>query len=511
LWGDFLNWDDDAYLYENPAVISSQGWREMAHNWTRDANVYPVVLASFRFEYQLWGLDPSGYRAVNLVLHGVVSLLVFGLFRRMGVPVPLAWWAALLFAVHPFQVATVAWVSERKSLLGCFFLLLALIAALTSSRPGFVRRREEGTDQTGGMEEEAFHRSRFLAALSFPLAILAYLSKSSLVVFPLLLAATFWTSSRLSAGEDTVDSPSRIRWGWIETILVAAHLLLAAVFGWIYSGREIGPELPFSDRLSLVPQTLSHYLLKYLVPINLGGIDPTLGPGWRAWQVWVSISLLTILGALMFRYRTRLGPVTVWGAFWFLIAIGPSLGMLRFGYQRHSFTSDHLAYLAVVGLTVPFVSVVDRFTPAKPYLRNGFLGGVVAIWMGLSFLNTFHWLNPESFWSWTLKKNPQSWVAHLNYATYLDTQGETEEAVEHYRRSVEIAPSDPVGWINYGRILIKEGDYAAAKVALEKARDLNPDYPQIDSLLSEAWRRARDSTDSGPSTEHNGLIAPETP
>jgi len=457
----FLNWDDDLYLTENPDVTSPDGWSHVLSRFASDANVYPTVFASFRWEHFLWGFHPMGYHAVNVLLHGLVTVLLFFLLVRLGVAERMAWWSGLLFAVHPMQVATVAWVSERKSLLGVAFLLAAWLAYLYPALDSRFR----------GNDGKLF--PRLVAWSSLPLAALSYLSKSSLVVFPVLLLVT-----DLSMGK---RSRRPLLW-WF-------HLGVSVALAWVYSAREVGNELGFLERLSVVPKAFFHYLATWAFPLHLGGIYPLWKSGpIGAGGVGLALGLLALLLAVV-AFRESIGRVEWLGLLFFVVPIAPSLGLIAFGYQKHSMVSDHFAYLAISGLSLLLVSVLGRATRKSIMPFTVACTCLALAWGALSWRQCGFWKSSEVFWRRTLVLNPESWAAHQNYATWLDSQGKTEEALHHYERSVEIDPEEPIGWINLGRALIRAGLLDGAEESLERALRLNPYYAETYSFLAEVHGR----------------------
>ncbi|MCA9414294.1 MAG: tetratricopeptide repeat protein, partial [Candidatus Omnitrophica bacterium] len=447
LKAEYLNWDDDIYFTANPDIESAHGWSSQFARFTTDANVYPIVFGSFKIENALVGKNARVSHAINLVLHGLVSVSAFFLLCRWVPDWRIAFWASLLFAVHPLQVSTVAWVAERKSLLGSLFFLWALIAADS--------------------------KKAWIVWGSLLLAGLGYLCKSPLVVFPAILVVA---DLFLRPGQGR-------RWA-----LWGAHAGLATVFAWVYSGREVSQSLSLGQRLELVPASLGHYLEKWVCPIQM----LTIYPKWDLTGAPVEmIGWIPIVGVvlLMVLFRKRIDPLEWFGVLLFAITLAPALGFVSFGYQKHSFVSDHFMYLPLLGLAIVLSFLMTRISIGRGFLFPAICLFLVLMWALVSWRQCGVWRNPVAFWQSVLHADETSWVAHENLATYLDGEGELEEAAHHYRRAVEIDPEEPIGWINLGRNQILRGEYEEAVHSLARAIDLNVYYVEAHLFRAEAFLR----------------------
>ena len=167
LRGGFI-WDDDAYVTNNPLLTAPDGLRRIWFSFYTQSQYFPLVYTTFRFEYGLWGLHPPGYHIVNVLLHSANALLVWLVLRRLALPG--AWLAAAIFALHPVQVETVAWITELKNTESTFFCLLALLA---------------------WMKFAGTHSWRFYA-LTFLLYALALFSKTTACTLPAAMLLVLW-------------------------------------------------------------------------------------------------------------------------------------------------------------------------------------------------------------------------------------------------------------------------------------------------------------------------------
>src|SRR5580765_2325704 len=138
-WRAGFVWDDDAYVTQNPLLTAPDGLKRIWLSQDSPSQYFPLVYTTFRIERSLWGLNPAGYHWVNILIHAVNGLIAWRLLRRLAIPG--AWLAAALFALHPVQVESVAWITERKNVLSLFFFLLALLAWVEFARPERARGR----------------------------------------------------------------------------------------------------------------------------------------------------------------------------------------------------------------------------------------------------------------------------------------------------------------------------------------------------------------------------------
>lgn len=450
LRADYLNWDDDFYFTANPAVHIPGGWKEALLRFDEDAHQYPVVLFSFILEHRFFGFDPRVSHGVNLILHGAVAATAFLLLSRWVSDWRIAFWAVLFFSVHPLQTSTVAWVAERKSFLGSIFFLVALGVGVS-------------------------RKPRWLPWLSLPIAALAYLCKSPLIVFPAVL---------LAAGFLREDRPRDSAW-WMRFGL---HSLFALLFALIYAGREVSQLLSPLERAELIPRTLAHYLSKWASPTGLAPVYPqwefvgwpTVAGGWLA---------IAVVAFLLFLLRKRIDRIEWWAGVFFLATLSPALGFVSFGYQRHSFVSDHFAYLPLLGLSLLLASAITRVSLGRSFLLPFILAGITVLWGTASWMECAKWRNSEAFWGAVLRADPKSWTAHTNLAAHLEREGRLDEARAHQVQAVETDPEEPIGWINLGRGLILSGEYEKAVRVLARAIDLNVYYVEAHLLRAEAYLR----------------------
>ena len=324
--GDVL-WDDDQYVSENPLLFASDGlWRIWARP-SESPQYYPLVFSSFWLEAHLWGLSTFGLHLVNVLLHALNAILLWFVLRRLRVPG--AWLAGAMFALHPVQVESVAWITERKNVLSGVFFLLSVAA--------YVRFADER------------RRPLYVAALLCFLC--ALLSKTATCFLPVvLLLLQWWKRTRLGRRE-ALDL--------LPFFCVGLLLGLATIHFEKHDVGAVGDEwaLSWVERGLLANRALWFYVGKLLWPANLAfnyprwEIDAT-----TLWQ-YIFPGLTIAAVALGWRFRKRIGKAPAVALGCFVAGIAPVLGFFDVYYFRYSYVADHFLYHASMGL-IPLVAAV---------------------------------------------------------------------------------------------------------------------------------------------------------
>lgn len=439
---DFINWDDNRLILENKAVTSTGG---IATIWSslelpRGFPNYPLTMSMYWLEHQLWGLHPAGYHAINIVLHVINAVLVLALLRRIGLGELPATLAAALFAAHPMQVESVAWVSERKNVLFTMFSLVTMLAYLKYIGAG--------------------HRRAWWAALLAFVA--ALLSKTAAVTVPCTLLATVWLKRERMTTRDVVN--------------LVPFFALALVAGALTTGVEAPPRtfLSFSERPLLAVNTLSFYLARLVFPLVVVPVHPKWN--FEAGGVFLiaPIALIIVLG-LLFRYRRTLPKLAWWGIAHFLVSLGPFLGLISFGYHETSYVADRYVYFASFGLFAPvaagIVHLLSRFQRNTVLMTSG---GYVAVMALVTLFYVPVWKDSRTLWTYTLKHNPNCASAHNNLAAVLEADGEVELAMAHYRYVMEIDPHHAAAPANYAAALARLGDLDGAERYYMRSLSIGP-------------------------------------
>ena len=312
-WHGGFIWDDESHVVHNRLLVEPDGLKRIWFS-LEAPQYYPLVFTTFRLERALWGLNPAGYHVVNLLLHSASALLLWQLLRRLRVPG--AWLAAAVFALHPVNVESVAWITERKNTLSMFFFLLSLL---------WYGRSDRQTSAAEGQNSETANTrpSTLNPKLCYGLSLLAYVlalfSKTAVAPLPLVLLLMAWWKRRRVTGRDV--------WRTVPFITAALVLIPLTVVFEHQAGAEIVRSDSFWARLAGAGWAVWFYLFKAVLPVNLSFIYPR----WRidpANLLSYVPGLLVALGFVVcWRFRRRWGKaLSVWpGLFCGDAAAGPGL------------------------------------------------------------------------------------------------------------------------------------------------------------------------------------------
>ncbi len=418
LSGEFL-WDDRLYVTDNPLIKAGDGLRRF---WltTEFTDYYALSNTSFWLEWRLWGANPVGYHATNLLLHALNALLLWRVLGRLGVPG--AWLAGLMFALHPVNVMSVAWISERKNLLSLLFVALAVLA--------YLRWNEE--------------RAPRWYAVALGCFALALLSKTSVVMVPVVLALlVWWRRGNLTWRDVGALAP-----------FCALSLVMGLVTMWFESQHGIRDAVVrpegWAARLAGTGWAVWFYVSKVLLPVNLMAIYPRWQISAGSLVAWVPLlALVTLVVAL----RNRRGLLVALGGFVGLLV--PVLGFFDIGFMAYSFVADHWVYPAVIAVIAVGCAMLQRWA---------WLAVLVVGALGVGTWRQAHvWRDDETLWCDTLAKNPAAWMAHNNLGNALLARGEVDAAVRAYDETLRLQPDYANAHYNLGIVLYQHGRFAEAE------------------------------------------------
>ncbi len=456
-------WDDEAYV-QNFRLRDAEGLGRIWFDLGSIPQYYPLVHTTYWLERRLWGDLPAGYHLVNVLLHGLAAVLVYRILT--GLRVPGAWLAAAVFALHPIQVESVAWITERKNVLSGVFYLLAMLAyfrfaRLDESRPTENRGRWYG-----------------VSLLAFVCAMLSKTVTSTLP--PALLLITWWKRGKIM---------------WRDVLTILPFLVIGAPLGILSAWMEKnnvgakGPQWDFSllDRFLIAGRALWFYPAKLLSPSKLTFIYPR----WEidstaAWQYVYPAAAIGVLVALwLARHRLGRGPLV--GVLFYAGTLVPALGFFDVYPMRYSFVADHFQYLAGLGLVAVLAGFVGhRLASMEAEKRNtlGILVGIVLCVLGaLTWMQCFVYLNLETLWKDTVRKNPGSYLAQNNLGEiYLDNK-ELELALPHFEAALKAKPDHASTHNNLGNIYQLQGKFEEAERKYRQAIKYNPDHPMVRNNL----------------------------
>ncbi|EMI27091.1 tetratricopeptide repeat protein [Rhodopirellula europaea] len=463
--GGFI-WDDDDYVTENPTLHTVGGLIAIWTDPSATPQYYPIVHSSFWIENHLWGLNPMGYHLVNVIIHCTSALLLWRVLSRFSVPG--AYVAALLFAVHPMHVESVAWITERKNVLSGLFTLLTFLCWL---------RYWDFTQPESS--DESTPRNRRWYALALLCFIAALLSKTVASTLPAaLIVMIWWKRGTVRLRDFIVLAPFFV-------IGIGMGLLTVWLEKFQVGASGIDWELSPWQRVLIAGRALWFYAGKLVWPTELIFTYPRWEIDVTSWtQNAFPIAAVAVMVTL-FLMRHRLGRGPIAAVCLYAGTLFPALGFFDVYPMRFSFVADHFAYMASVPLIALIVGVVATWLQSKEqddeeeyglgrYLPKLMVAGAALLLATVAFSQATIYSGLEVLWRDTLEKNPNSFMAHNNLGALLNRRGDYLEAETHLRRSLEIKPNFADSVINLAQARQNLGDLEEALSLYNRATELNP-------------------------------------
>jgi protein O-mannosyl-transferase len=463
-WAGYF-WDDEMLLTNNPCIVGPLGLKEI---WTTSAaDVCPLTLTTFWLEHAMWGLAPAPYHIVDVLLHASCAVLLGLVLRSLRVPG--AWFGAALWALHPVEVESVAWITEMKNTESGLFFLLSILFFLK-----WIQARDLDKQPSAGRH--------YILTLIF--AALAMACKSSTVILPGVLGlCAWWTEGR---------------WNWRTFARVAPIFFMsfaASILSiWTQHLQLVKDNDPqwvrtWPERLVAAGDAVWFYLGKLLWP------QPSLiYPRWEIDAMeWISyLPLLAVIFALFILWikRESWSRPYFFAFAYFLVALFPVLGLVDNPIFRYSLVFDHFQYLASMGplalAGAGMVLGVDSVLSRRFWVQAALGAGVLMTLGALSCQRAWIYQNQDRLWTDILSKNPTCWVAYNNLGNALLQKGDLNEARIEFQKTLEINPNYADAHYNLGVTLLQMGQMDEAMVEWQKALEINPDMADGQADLGNA-------------------------
>lgn len=458
-WNGTPIWDDDAHLTK-PELRSLEG---LGRIWTQPGatqQYYPLVHTLFWVEHQLWGDWPAGYHLLNILLHCASALLLVRILRWLEIPG--AWLAAAIFLLHPIQTESVAWISELKNMLSGVFYFGAILVYLK------------------------FDRSRNLASYAAALALflLGLMSKTVIATLPAAILIIFWWKrGKLSWRRDLLPlipffllgTAAGLFTAWVERSLIGAE------------GSDFNYSI--TERVLIAGRVFWFYLGKLIWPFELIFVYPRWEVSAVVWWQYLypaaALLLLAVLAWLSRRWRAPLAALL-----FYILTLFPVLGFLNVYTFRYSLVADHFQYLANLGIIVPVAAGISLLLQRTQHWRRP-IGYTVCL-VFLALLSVLTWSQSamyrdiETLWRTTIERNPKAWMAHNNLGSALLQKGQVDDAIVHFRKSVEIKADHADAQANLASALLQKGELDEAVAQYYKALDIKPDNALVHYDLANA-------------------------
>ncbi|MFN8094673.1 MAG: tetratricopeptide repeat protein [Vicinamibacteria bacterium] len=484
LRGGFI-WDDKPLLSDSALVRAPDGLRRF---WlTAEAPDYwPLTSTTFWLEWRLWGMDPTGYHVTNVALHAACALLAWALLARLGVPG--AYLGALLFAVHPVNVESVAWIAQRKNLVALVFFLPSVLLYLSSDERGRARPGAGGD-------------ARYWASLG--LFVLAMLGKGSVATLPaILLLLIWWRRGALSPRDLARVVPFGV---------AACGLVLVNVW---FQTHGTGPlrDVGWLDRLLGAGAVVWFYLSKALLPVGLSFVYPQWSvsaarPAW--WIPGLAAALATVV-----LWRMRAGRARPFFVAWvfYLLALVPVMGLTDVYFMKYSLVADHYQHVALLGATALVaagaITLHGRLAGAARRGAVAVAALAVAALTLASARQSAAYRDEETLWRAASAANPDAWLAHYNLAVDLAGRDRRAEAMGHLEAALRAKPDYAEAHNNLALLLSAGGRDAEALEHAQIAVRLRPDMPEARVSLGILLAKGGRPADALPHLEEAVRIRP---
>ena len=454
--GGFI-WDDDMLITDNQMVKATDG---LYRAWLMEGpDYYPLTRMLRWLEWRLWSNCATGYHVVNVLLHSVNAVLIWILLRRLKISG--AWLVGLIFAVHPVNVAAVAWASEQKTTLSMLFYALAILV--------YLRFVEEGR-----------WRWYYLSLATF---LLALLSKIAVVMLPaVLLGCVWWLRGSLR---------------WRDFLHTGPFFVCSLVLGLVCTRVMGGSAAPIHGPLSRIV-TAGYvpwfYLYKALLPIDLSMIYPRWDINPSRLVSYLPGILLVGCFTLFWWKRKTWGRPLLFGAGYVVVTLVPVLGFFDQGFYAFSLVADHWQYYSIVGVIALAVgaggAICRRIGEQRQYFAVAAGLAVLMAFGASTWTRARVYETNETLWRDTLAKNPHSWLAHNNLGVMLRRAGKLPEAIWHFEQALQAKPDYARAHCNLAAALCLTGELREAIRHGEAALRVDPDFAEAHNNLGLALSQA---------------------
>ena len=534
---EFVNYDDDVYVYENPEVARGLTFKGIlwAFSHVHSCNWHPLTWISHMLDCQIYGLNAGGHHLTSILLHTATAVLLFLVLRRMSASLWRSAFVAAVFAVHPLRVESVAWVAERKDVLSGLFFMLTIGAYVryVQKQPRVEGRESRApVPALGPLARRRGAETARLWTLDYYLVLLFFalglMSKPMLVTLPfVLLLLDYWPLGRFSSfkfQDSSSELPSTLNSQLLTLLLEKLPLFgLAVASGMVTIFAQTGAlspldRTPLSLRAGNALISYVAYLGQMFWPSGLAVLYPFAAGNVGVSRVMLSLVLLAGISTGAFVLR-RQRPYLLTGWLWYLIMLVPVIGILQVGSQARA---DRYTYLPQIGLYVLLTWAVADLCAGWRHRRMVLGGGATTILIALIFCargQTSYWRNSESLWTHTLactsgnafacnnlgvtllrqgkvdeaiphfqkalQINPDDTEAHNGLGSALFQKGKVDEAIPHFQKALQIKPDNAEACYNLGSALLQKGSVDEAIVQYQKALDIKPDYLEAQNNL--AW------------------------
>jgi tetratricopeptide (TPR) repeat protein len=457
---DFVNYDDNNYVHQNPVV--SQGLTIKGVVWAfyqvHFANWHPLTWLSHMLDCQLYGQYSGGHHLTNVLLHTATVIALFLVLRQMTGALWRSAFVAAVFAIHPLRVESVAWVAERKDVLSGLFFVLTIGAYVRYARRPWSAARYG------------------LVLLLFSLGLL---SKPMLVTLPLvLLLLDYWPLQRMETLKLSGLALEKLPLLALSAASCVATLLAQNTA--IHSGGSFS--LLFRLGNALVASAV--YMRQMIWPAGLAAFYPYHHNGLPPWEVALAGMLVAGL-SLAALWQKRKQPWILAGWLWYLVMLLPVAGIIQVGDQAYA---DRYTYLPQIGIYLSVTWLAAQWRVSR-VVFGGLMIGVLALLMICARKQTAYWKDSETLWTHALDCTKDNEVACSNLGAAFLQKGQLDDAIRLERKALQINPNYEIPQFSLGNDLLLKGELDEAIYHFGYALHIHPDCAEAHIGLGEALLR----------------------
>lgn len=449
---DFVEYDDHTYLINNPHFHGGMTLENIKWSFTTGyfVNWHPVTWLSFFLDNQLYAMDARGYHITNVIFHILAAILLYLALFKMTAKRTESLIVAILFAIHPQHVQSVAWVSERKDVLSALFMGLTLLAyhRYTQSR---------------------LLRWYVATALAFALGLM---SKPMLVTLPcVLLLLDHWPLNRL-------NTKAEIRRAVLEKLPLLAMAVASSIITLLVqsSGGAVSTieGMGFTARIATAALAYGMYLLHTIWPVNLTFFYPLIISEIPYPAAALSGAILILISILIWRFRKKTPALAV-GWLWYLGTLLPVIGLIQVGGQAYA---DRYTYIPLTGVFIAVVYTIHpwlQHTPARQRASRYVYLALLVSCLFVSFKETYFWKDTATLAGRGLVVRKDNHLAHQMLGNFYFNQGDMQRAEEFYRSYFELNPNDANVQLRLASVLQEQRKYDEAEEMLRTCIEFFPE------------------------------------
>ncbi|MBL4707546.1 MAG: tetratricopeptide repeat protein [Flavobacteriales bacterium] len=453
LENNWVNWDDEGYVLQNTLVTSlnSEGIQAIFSEPNIVGNYHPFTVMSLAVDYAIDGFNPTVYHTHNLLLHLCNVLLVFLLIYKLWRNYRMAFLVAILFGIHPLHVESLAWISARKDVLYCFYLLTGLLLYLR-----FINSKVQ--------------RKRFLYyGLCILFLIFSLLSKSMAIVFPVYLLLIDYLKNRAFTKKLVFEK--------LPFLLLSFLFVCITFYTQNLEGSLVQDSyLSIFQRITIASTSALLYAVRSFVPTSLSPFHPY---PFQTTENFPSLYFLSLLAFPLLLVLLKYAKNRIWlfGTLFFLVSLLPVLQLIPIG---RAMMAERYTYLAYIGLFILFAFGVELIVKQISLSTTKILGIGIALFLlllaSIAKRQSAVWKNGNTLWTAVIQQYPDNYFGYYSRADYFVKSGNSTAALKDINQSIQLYPHYSESLNLRGKLLLKQGQTKAAIADFKKAIETEPSF-----------------------------------